>query len=109
MQFKNLGKLTTKWWQGAEEPGTLGDVSGDLLGRVFDVFLCKFRNLKVASKCLLNANPVKQAMVEMAIHDLSGDDAFMARFSNGDFRFGGSNLWFSFWFSCFKSIWPFDW
>lgn len=87
--IQNLGPVTTndgKVIEGKEQ-GNLGDVSGDLLGRVFDVFLRANFESKGGLGIYLTPNPVKQAMVEMAIHDLSGDDAFMARFSNGDFRF----------------------
>ena len=85
--IQNLGELTTNDGKVLKSQGTLGDVSGDLLGRVFDVFLRANFESKGGLGVYLTPNPVKQAMVEMAIHDLSGDDAFMARFSNGDFRF----------------------
>lgn len=85
--IQNLGQLTTNDGKIVKERGTLGDVSGDLLGRVFDVFLRANFESKGGLGVYLTPNPVKQAMIEMAIHDLSSDDEFMARFSNGDFRF----------------------
>lgn len=85
--IQNLGPVTTNDGRVLKEQGTLGDVSGDLLGRVFDVFLRANFESKGGLGIYLTPNPVKQAMVEMAIHDLSADDQFMARFSNGDFRF----------------------
>ena len=87
--IQNLGPVTTNDGKviAGKEQGNLGDVSGDLLGRVFDVFLRANFESKGGLGIYLTPNPVKQAMVEMAIHDLSGDDEFMARFSNGDFRF----------------------
>ncbi|RAV24683.1 SAM-dependent methyltransferase, partial [Staphylococcus warneri] len=65
----------------------LADVSGDLLGRVFDVFLRANFESKGGLGVYLTPNPVKQAMLEIAMHDIDDDDEMRSRLANGDFRF----------------------
>ena len=65
----------------------MGDVSGDLLGRVFDVFLRANFESKGGLGVYLTPNPVKQAMLEIAMHDIDDDDEMRSRLANGDFRF----------------------
>jgi type I restriction enzyme M protein len=85
--IQNLGSVTSNDGKVVKEHGSLGDVSGDLLGRVFDVFLrAKFES-KGGLGVYLTPNPVKQAMLEIAIHDISNDDEAMAKLTNGDFNF----------------------
>ena len=85
--IQNLGPVTSNDGKTVKEKGTLGDVSGDLLGRVFDVFLRANFDSKGGLGVYLTPNPVKQAMLDMAIHDIANDDELMPRLSNGDFRF----------------------
>ena len=56
-----------------KEKGTLGDVSGDVLGRVFDVFLRANFESKGGLGVYLTPNPVKQSMLSMAFHDILQD------------------------------------
>ena len=44
-------------------------------------------NPKVAFGVYLTPNPVKQAMLEIAMHDIDDDDEMRSRLANGDFRF----------------------
>ncbi|MDR8525455.1 N-6 DNA methylase [Shewanella fidelis] len=85
--IQNLGPVKSNDGKTVKEHGTLGDVSGDLLGRVFDVFLRANFESKGGLGVYLTPNPVKQAMIEMAMHDIANDDAVMAKLSNGDFKF----------------------
>lgn len=85
--LQNLGPLKSNDGKIVKEYGTLGDVSGDLLGRVFDVFLRANFESKGGLGVYLTPNPVKQAMLEIAINDIANDDAAIARLANGDFRF----------------------
>ncbi|MFZ3430462.1 HsdM family class I SAM-dependent methyltransferase [Vibrio harveyi] len=85
--IQNLGPVKSNDGKTVKEQGTLGDVSGDLLGRVFDVFLRANFESKGGLGVYLTPNPVKQAMIEMAMHDIANDDAIMAKLSNGDFKF----------------------
>ncbi|MFL0992984.1 class I SAM-dependent DNA methyltransferase [Vibrio parahaemolyticus] len=85
--IQNLGPVKSNDGKVVKEQGTLGDVSGDLLGRVFDVFLRANFESKGGLGVYLTPNPVKQAMIEIAMHDIANDDAIMAKLSNGDFKF----------------------
>jgi type I restriction enzyme M protein len=87
--MQNLGPVTDN--QGRQilgkEVGTLADVAGDLLGRVFDVFLRANFESKGGLGVYLTPNPVKQAMLEIAMHDIQQDNAIMERLTSGAFRF----------------------
>ncbi|MDG3087795.1 N-6 DNA methylase [Vibrio hannami] len=85
--MQNLGPVKTNDGKTVKEQGTLGDVSGDLLGRVFDVFLRANFESKGGLGVYLTPNPVKQAMLEIAMHDIDDDDEMRSRLANGDFRF----------------------
>lgn len=85
--MQNLGPVKTNDGKTLKEQGTLGDVSGDLLGRVFDVFLRANFESKGGLGVYLTPNPVKQAMLEIAMHDIDDDDDMRSRLANGDFRF----------------------
>jgi type I restriction enzyme M protein len=59
----------------------------DLLGRVFDVFIrAKFES-KGGLGQYLTPNPVKQAMLEIAMHDIAKDNETMERLISGQFRY----------------------
>ncbi|HCC7158548.1 TPA: class I SAM-dependent DNA methyltransferase [Escherichia coli] len=85
--IQNLGPVKTNDGKIAKEHGTLADVSGDLLGRVFDVFLRANFESKGGLGVYLTPNPVKQAILEIAMHDIDDDDEMRSRLANGDFRF----------------------
>ncbi|WP_049069566.1 HsdM family class I SAM-dependent methyltransferase [Klebsiella michiganensis] len=85
--MQNLGPVTNNDGRPVKRQGTLGDVSGDLLGRVFDVFLRANFESKGGLGVYLTPNPVKQAMLEIAMHDIDEDDEMRSRLANGDFRF----------------------
>ncbi|MFM0265355.1 HsdM family class I SAM-dependent methyltransferase [Paraburkholderia sediminicola] len=87
--MQDLGPVTDN--QGrplADKPeGTLADVAGDLLGRVFDVFLRANFESKGGLGVYLTPNPVKQAMLKIAMHDIESDGRAMERLTAGEFRF----------------------
>jgi len=66
--------------------GTLADVAGDLLGRAFDVFL-RGKYQKEGMGIYLTPNPVKQAMLKIAMCDFENDSEAMERLTAGQFRF----------------------
>lgn len=85
--LQDLGAVTDNQGKPTKAEGTLADVSGDLLGRVFDVFLRANFESKGGLGVYLTPNPVKQAMLEIAIHDMLQDNNTMQRLSAGEFRF----------------------
>jgi type I restriction enzyme M protein len=87
--MQNLGPVTDNQGRqiAGKEVGTLADVAGDLLGRVFDVFLRANFESKGGLGVYLTPNPVKQAMLEIAMHDLQQDNEAMERLTAGTFRF----------------------
>lgn len=87
--MQNLGPVTDNQGRmiAGKEVGTLADVAGDLLGRVFDVFLRANFESKGGLGVYLTPNPVKQAMLEIAMHDIQQDNAAMERLTAGSFRF----------------------
>jgi len=85
--MQNLGPVTDNQGREVKAAGTLADVAGDLLGRVFDVFLRANFESKGGLGVYLTPNPVKQAMLEIALHDLQQDNAAMERLTAGAFRF----------------------
>ncbi len=91
---QNLGPVTDNRNQLVRDNGTLADVSGDLLGRVFDVFLRANFESKGGLGVYLTPNPVKQAMLEIAFHDILNDpkavEELTARDAEGKplFRYG---------------------
>lgn len=87
--MQDLGPVTDNQGRviAGKEVGTLADVAGDLLGRVFDVFLRANFESKGGLGVYLTPNPVKQAMLEIAMHDIQKDNAAMERLTAGDFRF----------------------
>lgn len=87
--MQNLGPVTDNQGRriAGKEQGTLADVAGDLLGRVFDVFLRANFESKGGLGVYLTPNPVKQAMLEIAMHDIQQDNEVMERLTSGGFRF----------------------
>ena len=87
--MQDLGPVTDNQGKqiAGKEKGTLADVAGDLLGRVFDVFLRANFESKGGLGVYLTPNPVKQAMLEIAMHDIQQDTETMERLTAGTFRF----------------------
>lgn len=63
----NRGNVTEK---NGRTRGTLADISADVLGRVFDVFLRGNFESKGGLGVYLTPAPVKQAMLKIAFHDI---------------------------------------
>lgn len=70
-----------------DDRGTLADVAGDVLGRVFDVFLRANFESKGGLGVYLTPNPVKQAMLEIAFLDIQKDQKTVEELVAGEFRF----------------------
>jgi type I restriction enzyme M protein len=68
--IQNLGQVTLNNGSIKDEQGTLADIAGDVLGRVFDVFLRGKFESKGGLGIYLTPAPVKQAMLAIAFHDL---------------------------------------
>lgn len=85
--FQDLGQVTNNQGQVVKGVGSLKDMPADLLGRVFDVFLrAKFES-KGGLGQYLTPNPVKQAMLEIAMHDIANDNEVMERLMSNQFRY----------------------
>lgn len=69
--IQNLGPVTTNTGDVVKENGTLADIAGDVLGRVFDVFLRGNFESKGGLGIYLTPAPVKQAMLSIAFHDIT--------------------------------------
>ena len=85
--IQNLGPVTTNEGKVVKDQGTLADVAGDVLGRVFDVFLRANFESKGGLGVYLTPNPVKQAMLEIAFHDIQEDTQTVQELVAGEFRF----------------------
>jgi type I restriction enzyme M protein len=68
--IQDLGVVTYNNGKPKKEKGTLNDIAGDVLGRVFDVFLRGKFESKGGMGVYLTPAPVKQAMLEIAFHDI---------------------------------------
>ncbi|GFZ93754.1 hypothetical protein GCM10008018_45200 [Paenibacillus marchantiophytorum] len=66
--FQNLGQFEDE--NGISINATLKDVSGDILGRIFDVLMRGKYDNKVGQATYLTPRPVTEAMVEMVFHDI---------------------------------------
>lgn len=67
--IQNLGPVEDNSGKQLKPQGRLSDIAGDVLGRAFDVFLrSKFE--KEGIGIYLTPAPVKQAMLEIAFHDI---------------------------------------
>lgn len=90
---QNLGPVTDNAGKQVKAVGSLADVSADVLGRAFDVFLRANFESKGGLGIYLTPAPVKQAMLSIAFHDIkaSTEDAakLVARDGTGKpaFRF----------------------
>jgi type I restriction enzyme M protein len=71
--LQDLPPLTDNNGRSLGRKGTLADVAGDVLGRAFDVFL-RHKFEKEGVGIYLTPKPVKQAMVEMVLHDIETYD-----------------------------------
>lgn len=69
--LQNLGNITNE--DGTERPATLMDLSGDILGRVFDVMLRGKFDSKGGLGIYLTPRQVTEAAVEMVFYDLIKD------------------------------------
>jgi len=85
--MQDLGPVTDNEGRVLKAAGTLADVSGDVLGRVFDVFLRANFESKGGLGVYLTPNPVKQAMLDIAFHDLAQDQEAIQELVAGAFRF----------------------
>ncbi len=68
--IQNLGPVLDNSDKVLKEKGSLKDVANDVLGRAFDVFLRANFDSKGGIGIYLTPAPVKQAMLEMAFHDI---------------------------------------
>lgn len=75
--IQDLGPVTDNQDNAVKKQGTLADVSADVLGRAFDVFLRANFESKGGLGIYLTPAPVKQAMLALAFHDIkeSTEDA----------------------------------
>ncbi|WP_316237052.1 N-6 DNA methylase [Bradyrhizobium sp. SZCCHNR1015] len=75
--IQDLGPVTDNRDQVVKEQGTLADITADVLGRAFDVFLRANFESKGGLGIYLTPAPVKQAMLALAFHDIkeSTEDA----------------------------------
>jgi type I restriction enzyme M protein len=82
--IQDLGPVEDNKGRVIKERGNLGDVSGDILGRVFDVFLRANFESKGGLGVYLTPNPVKQAMLSMVFHDILQDTETVSRLTTRD-------------------------
>jgi type I restriction enzyme M protein len=89
--IQDLGPVEYNWGTSKKTQGTLADISADVLGRAFDVFLRANFESKGGLGIYLTPAPVKQAMLEIAFHDIVKErpELLIARDEDGKplFRF----------------------
>jgi type I restriction enzyme M protein len=89
--IQNLGPVEDNSGRQLKPKGTLADIAGDVLGRAFDVFLRANFDSKGGLGIYLTPAPVKQAMLEIAFHDILEEtpELLSARHADGTpvFRF----------------------
>ena len=68
--IQNLGPVEDNSGRQLKPKGTLADIAGDVLGLAFDVFLRANFDSKGGLGIYLTPAPVKQAMLEIAFHDI---------------------------------------
>ncbi|MFZ2959643.1 MAG: N-6 DNA methylase [Candidatus Ozemobacteraceae bacterium] len=68
--IQDLGPVTNNRNQKIKDRGTMQDISADCLGRAFDVFLRANFDSKGGMGIYLTPSPVKQAILEIAFHDI---------------------------------------
>jgi type I restriction enzyme M protein len=71
--FKTLQDLDEFYEEGIPKKATLQDLSADVLGRVYDVMLRGKYDNKVGQATYLTPREVTEAMVAMALHDITSD------------------------------------
>lgn len=89
--IQNLGQVTDNNGKVVKERGTMMDISGDALGRAFDVFLRGNFESKGGFAIYLTPEPVKEAVMEMAFHDIKKETPEILTAEKGgqlDFRAG---------------------
>lgn len=89
--IQNLGPVTDNNGKVVKEQGTMLDISGDALGRAFDVFLRGNFESKGGFAIYLTPDPVKEAVMEIAFHDIKKETPEILTAEKGgqlDFRAG---------------------
>ena len=89
--IQNLGPVTDNNGKVVKEQGTMLDISGDALGRAFDVFLRGNFESKGGFAIYLTPDPVKEAIMEIAFHDIKKETPEILTAEKGgqlDFRAG---------------------
>jgi len=89
--IQNLGPVLDNNGREVKKNGTMLDISGDALGRAFDVFLRGNFESKGGFAIYLTPDPVKEAIMEMAFHDIKKETPeILTAERNGkvDFRAG---------------------
>lgn len=82
--IQNLGAVTTNEGKVYKTNGTLADISADVLGRIFDVFLRANFDSKGGLGVYLTPAPVKQAMLKIAFHDIMTENPEILTAKNAD-------------------------
>lgn len=82
--IQNLGPVEDNSGKQLKAKGTLADVAGDVLGRAFDVFLRANFDSKGGLGIYLTPAPVKQAMLEIAFHDILEETPELLSARNAD-------------------------
>jgi len=89
--IQNLGPVLDNNGKEIKPNGTMLDISGDALGRAFDVFLRGNFESKGGFAIYLTPDPVKEAIMEIAFHDIKKETPeILTAEKNGqvDFRAG---------------------
>lgn len=82
--IQNLGPVEDNSGKQLKPRGTLADIAGDVLGRAFDVFLRANFDSKGGLGIYLTPAPVKQAMLEIAFHDIMEETPELLSARNAD-------------------------
>jgi type I restriction enzyme M protein len=82
--IQNLGSVYDNSEKVLKDRGTLADIAGDVLGRAFDVFLRANFDSKGGLGIYLTPAPVKQAMLEIAFHDIMEETPGLLTARNAD-------------------------
>lgn len=82
--IQNLGPVEDNSGKQLKPEGTLADIAGDVLGRAFDVFLRANFDSKGGLGIYLTPAPVKQAMLEIAFHDILEETPELLSARNAD-------------------------
>ena len=82
--IQNLGPVEDNSGKQLKPKGELKDIAGDVLGRAFDVFLRANFDSKGGLGIYLTPAPVKQAMLEIAFHDILEETPELLSARNAD-------------------------